>query len=150
MRRLIALVLFAYILVLGRVTLGPTSTPAGAVKKTATQIDRATEAGGDESPRSSKPERKAVDTAFNVALFVPFGALLLGLEPSWRWWVVVGAGGTLSAVIELSQRWLFTWRTDQLSDLGTNTVGTAIGWAVVAAALRYRSGAGVSSRSGPG
>jgi len=150
MRRLLALAFVVYLLALGRMTLGPTSTPSRAVKKTATELNRATESGSDESSRSTRRERRAVDTAFNVALFVPFGALVLWLKPSWRWWAVIGTGGMASVAIELSQRWFFTWRTDQLSDVVTNTAGAAIGWAVAAAVLHLYSGAGVSSRSEPG
>ena len=149
MRRLLALVFLVYLLGLGRVTLGPASTPSRAVEKTAAQVDRATQPGGA-SPQSTTRDRSVVDTAFNVLLFVPFGALVLGLWPSWRWWVVIGAGGALSVAIELSQRWFFTWRSEQLSDVITNILGTAIGWAVAAAALRRRSTAAVSPPSGPG
>jgi len=149
MRRLLALVFLVYLLGLGRVTLGPVSTPSRAVETTATQVDRSTQADG-ESPQRTTRERTAVDTAFNVLLFVPFGALVLGLWPSWRWWAVIGAGGALSVAIELSQRWFFTWRSEQLSDVITNILGTAIGWAVAAAALRRRSTAAVSPPSGPG
>ncbi|MBA2751266.1 MAG: VanZ family protein, partial [Actinobacteria bacterium] len=133
MRRLLALVFLVYLLGLGRVTLGPASTPSRAVEKTAAQVDRATQPGGA-SPQSTTRDRSVVDTAFNVLLFVPFGALVLGLWPSWRWWAVIGAGGALSVAIELSQRWFFTWRSEQLSDVITNILGTAIGWAVAAAA----------------
>jgi len=149
MRRLLALVFLVYLLGLGRVTLGPASTPSRAVEKTAAQVDRATQPGGA-SPQSTTRDRSVVDTAFNVLLFVPFGALVLGLWPSWRWWAVIGAGGALSVAIELSQRWFFTWRSEQLSDVITNILGTAIGWAVAAAALRRRSTAAVSPPSGPG
>jgi len=149
MRRLLALVFLVYLLGLGRVTLGPVSTPSRAVKTTATQVDRATQPG-DATPQSTRRERSVVDTAFNVLLFVPFGVLVLGLWPSWRWWAVIGAGGALSVAIEVSQRWFFTWRSEQLSDVITNILGTAIGWAVAAAALRRRSTAAVSPPSGPG
>ena len=149
MRRLLVLVLFVYLLGLARVTLGPASTPSRAVKTTATEVDRATRPSG-ERPRTTKRERREVDTALNVALFVPFGALVLGLSPSWRWWAVIGAGGALSVAIEVSQRWFFTWRSEQLSDVITNIFGTAIGWAVAAAVLRRRSTAAVSPPSGPG
>ena len=149
MRRLLALVFLVYLLGLGRVTLGPASTPSRAVEKTATQVDRAAQAGG-ESPQRTTRERTAVDTAFNVLLFVPFGALVLWLWPSWRWWAVVGAGGALSVAIEFSQRWFFTWRSEQLSDVIKNVLGTAIGWAIAAAVLRRRSRAAVSPPSGLG
>lgn len=148
MRRLLALVLLVYLLGLGRVTLGPVSTPSGAVEKTTAQVDRTTQPGG-ERPESTRRERTAVDTALNVLLFVPFGALVLGLWPSWRWWAVVGAGGVLSAAIELSQRWFFTWRSEQLSDVIKNTLGAAIGWAIAAAVIRRLSRLGVSWPSGP-
>ncbi len=146
---MLALLLLVYLLGLGRVTLGPASTPSGAVEKTAAQVDRAAQPGG-ESSKSTRRERRVVDRALNVLLFVPFGALVLGLWPSGRWWVVIGAGGVLSTAIELSQRWVFTWRSEQLSDVVTNTVGAAVGWVVAAAVLRRRPGAAVSSRSGPG
>ena len=51
MRRLLALVFLVYLLGLGRVTLGPASTPSRAVETTATQVDRSTQADG-ESPQN--------------------------------------------------------------------------------------------------
>jgi VanZ family protein len=131
-RRLLGLALAVYLAALVFLTLGPRSTPSTAVEKTASQVDRATQAGGTD-PRPTTSPRGGTALALNVALFVPLGCLLLWLWPSSRWWAVVAAGATLSAAIELSQRWVFTWRGAQLSDVITNSLGTALGWALAAA-----------------
>ncbi len=137
MRRVLAMLLVVYLVALGGVTLGPDSTPSKAVEETATKVDGATE-----SDRESKPptqgQRSLTDTVLNVLLFVPFGSLVLGLWPSSRWWAVVVAGAGLSALIELSQLWVFTWRGAQLSDLVTNTAGAALGFVLAALVLRLK------------
>jgi len=136
-RRLLAVALIVYLLALARVTLGPVSTPSTAVEETATRVGRVTEPNGG-GRRPTQHQRSLVDTALNVALFVPFGALVLGLWPSWRWWAAVAAGAALSGTIELSQLWVFTWRSAQLSDLVTNTAGATLGWAIALTVLRLR------------
>lgn len=132
---MVAVLLVVYLVALGRVTLGPTSTPSTAVEKTATQVDRATRSTS-RSPKPTPDQRAFTDLGLNVLLFVPFGALLVGLWPSSRWWAVVAAGAGLSAAIELSQRWVFTWRGDQVSDLITNTLGAALGYVVASVVVR--------------
>ncbi len=137
MRRPLAILLVVYLLGLVVVTLGPSSTPSTAVEKTATEVDRASQSDGA-SPNPTQRQRSLADTALNVLLFLPCGCLVLLLWPSWRWWAVVAAGASLSAAIELSQRWIFTWRDSQLSDLLTNTVGTTLGCALASTVLRRR------------
>lgn len=65
----------------------------------------------------------------NIALFVPFGALLPLAFRRLRWWAVdlMGLGTTL--VIELVQP--FVGRTCDLDDIAANTLGTVIGCAAV-------------------
>lgn len=66
-----------------------------------------------------------LDVLLNIALFVPLGAGLALLGNSWRRAMLLGAG--LSLAIEVSQYFAIAGRDASLSDLITNTLGTAVG-----------------------
>ncbi len=72
--------------------------------------------------------RPAADAAFNLALFVPFGAALgvIGTAPlrAAAW------GSVLSGAIEIAQFWV-PGRYATLTDLLLNTAGAALGATVV-------------------
>lgn len=76
----------------------------------------------------------------NIALFVPFGALVAMAWPSLQAWKVIAAGAATSIVIELVQIALPT-RFPTVSDVIANTLGAAVGFAVVAMLRRRRSDA---------
>jgi VanZ family protein len=65
------------------------------------------------------------DVLLNLLLFIPFavGLRLSGL----RWWRVVGISALLSLTVETLQFTVVTGRDASLSDLLTNTTGSAIG-----------------------
>lgn len=95
----------------------------------------------------------AVEAVVNVLLFIPIGAGLALLGVRWRTAIVIGAAATV--VIETLQLALPLGRVASISDLITNTVGTAIGFYLSEhrraiayprsrAALRYAIGMGVA------
>lgn len=90
---------------------------------------------------------EGVEAVANVVMFVPFGVLvaLLLRRP---WWVVVLLGAATSGLIETVQRWLPT-RYPTVQDLVMNTLGTAVGVAVVVLVVRVR-GRRVPHEVGPG
>lgn len=73
----------------------------------------------------------------NIALFVPFGALVAMAWPALQAWKVIVAGAATSIVIEVVQIALPT-RFPTVSDVIANTLGAAVGVAVVAVLRRRR------------
>src|SRR5207253_10075053 len=81
---------------------------------------------------------EVVQFAANVALFVPFGALLL----IWRNVTVAyatAAGAAASVVIELLQHLVRPERIASVQDVWANTLGAAVGAGVVWVVRRRRS-----------
>lgn len=74
----------------------------------------------------------------NVLLFVPFGLLAGVLAGRRRWWVALLAGSATSAAIELIQL-AIPGRWSTLQDWILNTLGTAVGLAVLALVGRGRT-----------
>ncbi|MFD4422569.1 VanZ family protein [Agromyces sp. NPDC058484] len=66
----------------------------------------------------------------NVALFVPFGALLAVAAPRWSPWLIIASGCLASIIIELIQLGIPS-RFATVSDVIANTAGTTIGCLVV-------------------
>lgn len=66
----------------------------------------------------------------NIALFVPFGALLALGWPEQRWWLIGLAGLAVSGVIEAAQL-LLPSRFPAVSDLIANTLGALLGGILV-------------------
>jgi glycopeptide antibiotics resistance protein len=73
----------------------------------------------------------------NNALFVPFG-ILVGLMSRLRPWTVVALGLATSGLIELAQLVFLPDRVSDVRDLEANTLGTAVGVAVLLAAHARR------------
>lgn len=69
------------------------------------------------------------DVVRNVLLFLPLGAALAFAGVRWR--TAVAAGFLLSLSVESMQYFVVVGRDPSLSDLTTNTLGTAIGHALV-------------------
>ncbi|WP_291753074.1 VanZ family protein [Cellulomonas sp. 73-92] len=85
----------------------------------------------------------------NVLLFVPFGLLLGGLLGLRRWWLVWLVGSATSAAIETIQL-AIPGRWTTLQDWILNTLGTALGLAVlVLVAPRTRTAAEATARAQP-
>ena len=79
----------------------------------------------------------AFDALLNVGVFVPLGLLLLAL--GWRLLAALGTGLGVSLTIEVIQYVTDAGRTADVNDLITNTLGTAIGWAVGYAVTAVRN-----------
>ena len=89
-----------------------------------------------------------VESAANVALYVPLG--VLGTLILRRWWLVAMIGVAVSAVVELSQGNFLPERYATAADVVANTAGTLIG-ALGVVAIRGLSGRGTSGdRAGSG
>jgi hypothetical protein len=69
-----------------------------------------------------------LDIILNVLLFVPLG---LGLRLLRNTWVAIGIGLLISVAIEFTQLFLIVGRDPSLRDVVTNTVGCALGAALV-------------------
>jgi glycopeptide antibiotics resistance protein len=83
---------------------------------------------------------EVIELVANIVLFMPFGALAMLVAPRVRWsWVVVG-GCVASGCIELVQAVLLPGRTGSVQDVVANTLGAALGAAVVVA-VRWVRGA---------
>ncbi len=79
-----------------------------------------------------------VEGAANVAMYVPLGVIVAAVLPRWRWWGAVAAGLVTSTAIELAQAVARPGRTAALIDVVHNTLGAAIGAALVLLALQLR------------
>lgn len=124
--------LAAYLVVLAGVTLGPQpfdDGTAGTVRRAVAWL----------AARGWPVTYDGVEAAANVALFVPYGLLGALLVPRRRWWVPVLAASASSAVIETIQRAIPT-RYATVQDWVLNTLGAAVGVALVALVVRRRRG----------
>jgi glycopeptide antibiotics resistance protein len=126
----VTVVLFAgYLVGLARVTLWPhlgTEDPFGLVHTTLAWL----------TAHSIPLTYSATELVANVVLFVPFGLLVGLLAPRRPSWAVVGLGLATSGVIELAQLLFLPHRVADVRDLVANTLGTALGVALLHAAAR--------------
>ncbi|MDQ1598124.1 MAG: hypothetical protein QOI70_1548 [Microbacteriaceae bacterium] len=75
----------------------------------------------------------------NVAFFIPVGALLAAVFPRRLLWVAVLLAIALSGLIETGQLLLLPARLASWGDIIANSIGGAVGAAIVAASRRHRS-----------
>ncbi|MGY2743206.1 VanZ family protein [Arthrobacter sp. UYCu723] len=68
-----------------------------------------------------------VESASNVLLFVPLGALVVRILGRRCWWAGVAAGMLLSGLIELAQLLFLPARYPTLLDVAANTAGATLG-----------------------
>ncbi|MCU1530660.1 MAG: VanZ family protein [Arthrobacter sp.] len=68
-----------------------------------------------------------VESASNVLLFVPLGALVVGMMGRRYWWVGTAAGILLSCLSELAQFFFLPARYPTLADVAANTLGATLG-----------------------
>lgn len=91
--------------------------------------------------RSGMPEwitYSVVESASNVVMFVPLGALIAILAVPSLWWVCGVFGLTASLIIELTQVLVLPERFASAADLAANTAGALLG-GVLIYAVRYIS-----------
>jgi glycopeptide antibiotics resistance protein len=79
-----------------------------------------------------------IESASNVVMFVPLGALVALLALPSLWWVSGLFGLIASLLIEFSQMLFLPQRFASAGDLAANTAGALLGGAVICA-LRYIS-----------
>lgn len=127
MTLVLRLTLAAYMLALGWIVVAPAQEAGrvtGIVSELASWV-------AEWSALSSSQAYPALEFVANVALFVPFGALWMLALPRLRPLAVIGSGLATSALIEVVQLALPS-RFSSLSDVIANTLGTAVGVALVA------------------
>lgn len=78
-----------------------------------------------------------IETAANVAMFVPLG-FLAALARRRRPWLVVLAAAVVSGLIETGQLLFLTERVASLHDVAANTAGALLGLLLAAPVLRRR------------
>jgi len=81
----------------------------------------------------------------NVAMFVPFGVLITGLDRRRWWWGLLGPAAA-SAAAELGQHVLLPHRFATWTDVAANTAGAALGVAVTLAVMARGRPASRASR----
>lgn len=118
----LSLVTFAYLGVVGLVTLTPQhDAPTGSalVLRIVAHLQA----------YDARLTYDRVEFLANVAMFVPVGMFLLLLFGSRLWWLAAGAGFALTVAIELAQRSI-PGRVSDPRDVLANTAGALIGVAV--------------------
>ncbi len=75
-----------------------------------------------------------VETAANVVMFLPLGALIASVALPRLWWVSGVLGLSLSLSIEFTQAEFLPQRFASVSDLLANTAGALLGGGIVALA----------------
>jgi len=81
---------------------------------------------------------ETVESAANIALFVPLGALVLLWRPRWSWLIATLIAFAISGSIELAQEIARPERFATLDDVIVNTIGGAVGALLVVAARAIR------------
>jgi hypothetical protein len=90
-----------------------------------------------------------VESAANVALFVPFGLLLAGLFRRGRRWIAFLVCVAGSVAIETGQALFLPARYASVADVLANAAGAAIGVLAVVAVSRIRRARATSHGAGP-
>lgn len=147
-RRGTQVVLVAYLLLVGWITLTPDLADNEALGKVRVVTDWLT-------TRGIPVTYDGVEAGANVLMFGPFG-VLVGLLVRRRrgWWAgVVAAGATLSVAIETAQRLFLPTRVPTVQDVVMNTAGAALGVLVLVVGQRWlarraRTGDSATARTG--
>jgi VanZ family protein len=126
-----AVALGAYTVVVALVVGWPTPVDAGAHDTLTSLFARLHAAGVP-----AWVDYAFLEKAANVAMFVPFGLLITGLDRR-RWWWGLLVPAALSAAAEVSQLVLRPERFATWTDVAANTAGAALG-VVVALVLTAR------------
>jgi VanZ family protein len=79
-----------------------------------------------------------VESASNVLLFVPLGALVVWILGKRYWWAGGAVGMVLSALIELAQFVFLPARYPTLLDVAANTAGASLGCLLMLLVLTLR------------
>lgn len=131
-RRWATRALVAYLVALGFIALWPTPVDQGSEEILQKVLRRLHERGTPDWVNYG-----FVESASNVVLFLPFGALVVWIVGPRRFWVGIAVGVLLSTLIELAQFVLLPARYPTLLDIAANTLGATLG-AVSARLLKLR------------
>ncbi|WP_124342391.1 VanZ family protein [Cellulomonas algicola] len=126
-RRALVAVLVVYLAGVARLTLWPEPAPDATFGLVRTVLAWLQE-------RGLPVTYAGTEAVANVVLFVPFG-LLVGVLLRRAWWAVA-LGAATSAAIELAQRAFLPSRVPTVQDVVMNTLGAALGVAVLLVARR--------------
>jgi hypothetical protein len=121
-RRAALLGLGAYALVLGLIAFWPVPVDRGASKTLTLWLGKLH--GWGVPPWF---DYGVVESASNVILFVPLGALVARILGPRRWWGAIICGLLVSGLIEFSQLVFLPARIASLADVAANTFGAIIG-----------------------
>ncbi|CAI3794909.1 VanZ family protein [Pseudarthrobacter sp. MM222] len=123
----------AYAMILGAIALWPTPVDragAGLLVKALKDLHRRGMPGWI--------DYAFVESASNVLLFVPLGALVVSILGRRYWWAGGAAGLVLSAAIELAQFVFLPARYPTLLDVAANTAGATFGCLLMLLLLTLR------------
>lgn len=121
-RGLLRVVFLLYIGVLAAVVFWPSPVDAGSADTLQSLLDTLHRHG---LPRTV--DYAVVESAANVALFVPFGLLGAACLSERAAWLAAAAGAALSCAVEAGQYLLLPDRYATLNDVLANTLGAALG-----------------------
>ena len=79
-----------------------------------------------------------VESASNVLLFLPLGALMVWMLGRRYWWAGTAAGILLSSLSELAQFFFLPARYPTLADVAANTLGATLGALLALLAMTRR------------
>jgi VanZ family protein len=134
-RAVLTLLTLAYTGFVCRVTMDPTPPDVSSGTSTVTlALDRLAQ-----HPATAWITFDLVEFLANVAMFVPFGLLVVLLVGSRRWWLAVLAGALFTGVIESVQGLFLPARVADPSDLVANTLGALIGAVIALGAQSLRA-----------
>lgn len=133
-RRIAAVALAVYSLVLLGVLLSPSSAPGS------TAVDEVTALLVGLDAPAALADATRVEFLLNVAIFVPPAAFAAAVWPAlgWRDWTAYGFVAT--AAIETAQALVLDDRSAAFSDVSANTLGTLIGALAVTWVRRWGAG----------
>jgi VanZ family protein len=123
----------AYALILGVIALWPTPVDRGGARLLARTLKDLHQHG-----LPGWIDYTFVESASNVLLFVPLGALVVWILGRRYWWAGAAAGMVLSGGIELAQFAFLPARYPSLLDVAANTAGATIGCLLVLLILSLR------------
>ena len=121
-RRWAAWALIAYLVALAFIALWPTPVDQGSEEILQKVLRKLHEHG-----TPGWVDYGFVESASNVVLFLPFGALLVWIVGPRRFWIGIAAGVLLSTLIELAQYAFLPARYPTLLDVAANTLGATLG-----------------------
>lgn len=124
---------FAYALILGAIALWPTPVDRAGAGLLAEALEKLHGRG-----MPAWIDYAFVESAANVLLFVPLGALVVRIFGRRFWWIGAAAGMLLSAAIELAQFFFLPARYATLLDVAANTAGATLGGLLALWALTLR------------